>query len=93
VRIKTSRTLRSIDRWKQKVDLTRHKYVGLLAVLFTTIGFAKPQAALISIFIVAVSLNFAFVQFGLLVLLGFLLLKLQIYRLANVLLRLTPSLR
>ena len=90
MRIKTSRTLKSIDSWKNKVHLARHKYIGLLAILFTAVGLAKTQTALISFFIIALSVNFAFVQFGLLVLLGFLLLKLQIYRLANIFLRFAP---
>lgn len=89
VRIKTSRTLKSIDGWRHRVDLSQHKYLGILATLIAALGSAKIQTAIIAIFIIAVSVNFAFVQFAFLLLLGVLLLKLQIYRLANVFLRVT----
>ncbi|MHB2037158.1 MAG: hypothetical protein ACYCPW_10520 [Nitrososphaerales archaeon] len=91
MRIKTSRTLRSIDSWKDRLDLTNCKYLGVLSILLMAIGYAKHQSAVVSLFIVGVSVHFAFVQFGSLLLLGFLLLKLQFYRLANVFLRLAPS--
>lgn len=90
VRIKTSRTLRSIDSWKDRLDLANRKYFGVLSILLMAIGFAKHQSAVVSLFILGVSVHFAFVQFGTLLLLVFLLLKLQFYRLANVFLRLAP---
>jgi hypothetical protein len=86
-RIKTSRTLRSIDGWKSKVHLARHKYIGLLAILLTATGFERAHAALVLMLIIGVSVNFAVVQFGSFVFLGFLLMELQICRMANTFLR------
>jgi hypothetical protein len=91
VRIKLSRTLRAIDSWKDRVDHGRHKYIGMLSLLLTALEVAKPSSAVISLFIVGASINFAFAQAGLLIFLGLLLLKLQFYRFANLFLRITPT--
>jgi hypothetical protein len=93
VRIKISRTLRSIDNWKNKVDLSRHRYIGLLSILIATMGFAGPLNAIIPLFIVGASINFAFVQAGLFLLVGMLVVKLFFYKVANMFLRVTPPYR
>jgi hypothetical protein len=87
MRIKTARTLKSIDSWKNRVNLAKHKYIGLLAFLLTAFGSAKAQSAIVSIFIIGVSVNFAVIQFGFLLLVGFLLLKLHFCKMANMFLR------
>ena len=86
MRIKTSRTLKSIENWKNKVHLANHKYLGALGILMLALGYARLQATVISMFIIGVSLNFALVQLGYLLFIGLLLLKLQFYRFANLLL-------
>jgi hypothetical protein len=91
MRIKLSRTLRSIDSWRERLDHGRHRYFGLLSVLVTTLEFAKPSSAIISLFIVGASINFAFVQAGLFMFVGMLVIKLQFYRFANLFLRKTLS--
>ncbi|MDG6924366.1 MAG: hypothetical protein JRN67_13875 [Nitrososphaerota archaeon] len=91
VRIKTSGTHRLIDSWKRRLDLTNHMYLGVLSILLMAIECAKRQSAVVSLLILGVWVHFALVQFGSLFLLGFLLLKLQFYRLENVFLRLAPN--
>lgn len=93
MKIKISRTLRAIDNWRDKVDLSRHRYLGLLSILVAAMGFASPSSAVISLFIVGASINFAFVQAGLFMLVGLLVLKLFFYRMANMFLRVAPAFR
>ncbi len=81
--------MKAIDGWKEKAIHSQHRYLGLLAALIAALGSAKTQTAFVSMVIIGVSLNFAFVQLALLILLGALLLKLQVYRLANVFLLVT----
>lgn len=89
MRLKTSHTLRSIDNWKMKLDISQHRYLGSLAILVGAAGIAGIRGFIISLFILGVSVNFAFAQFGLFVLLGFLIIKLNFYRFANIFLRIT----
>ena len=87
MRIKTSGTLKSIDDWKTRAGYSQHKYLGMLSILLSALGAAKAETLVVSMFIVALSLDFAFAQLAFLILLGFLLLKLQAYRFANLFLR------
>ncbi len=87
MRIKTSRTLRSIDQWKHNLRLRNHKFLGGMSVLLLAFGMAKKEIGVLLLLILGLSVHFAAVQFASLVLVGFFIAKLNFYRFANLLLR------
>lgn len=87
MRIKTSRTLRSIDQWKHNLSLRNHKFLGGLSVLLLASGIARKEAGVLMLLILGISVQFAAVQFVSLLLIGFFIAKLNFYRFANIFLR------
>jgi hypothetical protein len=88
MRIKTSRTLRSLDKWKLRLNLRNHKFMGGMSLLLMAFGIAKWEIWLLVLLILGFAVHFAAVQFASLVLIGFLFAKLNFYRFANLFLRL-----
>jgi len=89
VRLRTAGTLRAIDRWKEKAGLEVERFYGSLASIAILIPAAPQRKKLVWVLPLAVVgvLDFAFLEFALLVLLGLLTAKLSCYRLFNSMLR------
>ncbi|HZW55764.1 MAG TPA: hypothetical protein VFF30_05695 [Nitrososphaerales archaeon] len=87
MRIATSRTLRSIDNWRQRLSVKNQRFVHGVSILLLALGSTRNlTVVLLALLIFSISVEFAAVQFGSIVLLGFFMLKLRFYRLSNVLL-------
>lgn len=86
MRIKTSGALRQVDSWREKVSIRYNRYVNGLYFLLIAVGFGR-QLLFPTVLTLGLSLHFAFAEFGSLVVLGCLLLRLQSYRFANRFLR------
>ncbi|MGI0078547.1 MAG: hypothetical protein ACRECH_02885 [Nitrososphaerales archaeon] len=87
MRIKTSRTLRSIDQWKHRLRLRNHKFMGGMSVLLLGFSAARKEVGMLLLLVLGLSVHFAAVQFASLVLVGFFIAKLNFYRFANLFLR------
>lgn len=86
LRIKTSRTLKAIDGWKQRFDLRNHRFLALMSILILAAS-CSSEIFLLSLIIVGFSIHYAAMQFAVLVMLGALSVKLSMYRFSNILLR------
>jgi len=91
VRISTSKTRRWIDRWKGSFDTRNSSFLNGIWVLSLALISAKQKNRsswitflLPLLLVVILSLQYVAFQFGSLVLLGFLLMKLNCYRFLNV---------
>jgi hypothetical protein len=79
--LRTSKAMREVDRWKEIVSTRYRRYAASLSFLLISIAGGR---LLLPIFIVmGLSVNFAFVQFASLVVLGALIVRLYSYRFAN----------
>jgi len=84
LRIKTSRTIRAIDQWKERFANKNLRFLGGMSILLSALAFARSRATIILAFLIlSVCIEFAAVQFASIVLLGFFMLKLQFYRFSN----------
>jgi hypothetical protein len=83
MRIRTANTLRAIDSWSERFRSRNSSFLGGLLVL--VLGFASSKRYLLAFppLILYLALNFAFLQLGALILIGFFLAKLYSYRFAN----------
>jgi hypothetical protein len=93
VRIKTARSLRSIDAWKGRLSERKSSFPAGMVVLLSTLASSpraknSRKAVIVPLLILLLIAQFGAVEAGILVLLGLLTLKLQTYRLVNTLLRL-----
>jgi hypothetical protein len=87
LRIKTSRTLRSIDNWKYRFSRKNQRFLGGVSILLSAFVSAGSGMILILIFfLLCVCVEFAAVQFASVVLLGFFMLKLKFYKFSNLIL-------
>jgi len=88
MRIKTTRTIRAIDEWKNRFSNKNDRFFGGISILLSAIAFARSFAVVIlALIIISVCIEFAAVQFASIVLLGFFMLKLRFYRFSNFILR------
>jgi len=85
MRIKTSNARREVDRWKGAVSQRYKRFVTSLYFLLITVAYGR-QLLLPAFITVVLSLRFAVLEFASLIVLGALLLRLQSYRFANVVL-------
>ena len=87
MRIATSRTLRSIDNWRHRLSVKNQRFTNGVSILLLALGSTKNlTVVLFALLILSFSVEFAAVQFGSIILLGFFMLKLRFYRLSNLLL-------
>ena len=61
--------------------------MGGVSVLLMAFGIARKEAGILALLILGLAVHFAAVQFASLVLIGFLIVKLNFYRFANLFLR------
>lgn len=61
--------------------------MGGVSVLLMAFGIARKEAGILVLLILGLAVHFAAVQFASLVLIGFLIVKLNFYRFANLFLR------
>jgi hypothetical protein len=87
LRIKTSRTLKSIDNWKKRFDLRNNRFLAAVSILILAASYSNGQFLVLAFIIIAISVHYAAIQFGCLILLGFLSAKLTMYRFTNTLLK------
>lgn len=85
MRVSTASTRRSIDRWrgKAKAHVIRSRYLALEYASRLLTSPRKGRAALLPPLVLALSVNFALFELGVLVLMGFLVAKLHFYRFLN----------
>jgi hypothetical protein len=88
VRIGTAKALRSIDRWKERLVSRYHRYLAGVTLLALSLPGSRRALPVVLALILGISVHFAAVQFGLLLILGISSLRLYSYRFANTLLRL-----
>ncbi len=85
MRVRTSKAMREVDRWKGIVSTRYRRYAASLSFLHISIAGGR---LLLPIFIMmGLSVNFALVQLASLMVLGVLILRLHSYRFANRILR------
>jgi hypothetical protein len=87
LRVKTSRTLRSIDNWKKRFDLRNHRFLAAMSLLILAASCSSGDVLILAFIILGVSVHYAAMQFAVLMLIGFLSAKLHMYRLTNTILR------
>lgn len=87
MRIKTSRTLRSIDNWKKRFDLRNHRFLAAMSVLILALSCSNGEVLFLAFLIFGISIHYAAMQFAALILMGFLWAKLGMYRFTNIILR------
>jgi hypothetical protein len=78
--------MRQVDEWKDLVSTRYRRFVTSLSFLLVSVGLSR-QLFLPTFFTVGLSLQFALLEMGSLVVLGALLLKLHSFRFANLVLR------
>ena len=85
VRVSTASTRRSIDMWrgKAKAHVMRSQYLALEYVSRLLTSPRKGKVALVPPLVLALSLNFALFELGVLVMMGFFVAKLHFYRFLN----------
>ncbi|MDG6925512.1 MAG: hypothetical protein JRN09_03065 [Nitrososphaerota archaeon] len=86
MRIKTSTAMKQVDEWKDLVLMRYRRFISSLSFLLVSVGLSR-QLFLPTFFTVGLSLQFAFLELGSLIVLGALILKLNSYRLANLVLK------
>ena len=87
MRIKTSRTLKAIDDWKNRLSTRNTRFLSWMSILFVACGIYKLRSGIVFFLILGVSIHFAAMQFGSIVLLFYFTAKLRLYRMANFFLR------
>jgi hypothetical protein len=93
LRLKTARTLRSIDNWKKRFDLTNHKFLAAMSILVLAASYANGEVFILALLILGLTIHYAAVQFAALILIGFFAAKLTMYRFSNIVLRLFSFVR
>ncbi|MDG6902728.1 MAG: hypothetical protein JRM80_12330 [Nitrososphaerota archaeon] len=85
MRLSTASTRRAIDKWKRhaRSQATRSKYWALEMVSGVVTSARREKLVVLPFLGLAVLFNFAAIQFGVLVLIGFFVAKLHCYRLVN----------
>lgn len=92
MRIKTARTNRAIDKWREKAqtEATRFYTSTVAVVVFVLSAPKRGKLALILPVVVTAALNFAVFELVFLVVIGFFTAKLYCYKFANSMLKLMP---
>jgi len=90
LRIKTARTHRSIDKWREKArtEATRFYTSTVAVIAFILSAPRRGKLALALPVVLTAALNFAVFEFVFLVVIGFFTAKLYFYKFANSMLRL-----
>jgi hypothetical protein len=92
MRVKTAMTRKTLDKWKNRAgsEATRFYFSTAAMVAFVLSAPKRGRYFLILPTAFAVSLNFAFFELALIILIGFFTAKLHCYRLVNSVLKLMP---
>ena len=92
MRIRTAATRKAIDKWKERMNAEASRfYMSTATILASFVSVPKMRRfALAIVLVLAAIVNFALSEFALLTLLGFLMVKLNCYRLVNSFLRFVP---
>ena len=93
MRIRTAATRKAIDKWKERMNAEASRfYMSTATILASFVSVPKIQRfATAIVLVLAAIVNFALSEFALLALLGFLMAKLNCYRLVNSFLRFVPA--
>ncbi len=88
MRLRTSNVRRYIDNVKESISKRNLNFMRGLYWLTSLLNSSRFAMVFTLFFIVAFALNFAALQFGMFLILGFCMLELALYRLANAFFRL-----
>jgi hypothetical protein len=93
MRVKTATTRRTIDKWRQRAgsEATRFYVSTTAMVAYVLSAPRRGRYFLIVPTALAVSLNFAFLELAVIILIGFFTAKLHCYRLVNSVLKFMPQ--
>jgi hypothetical protein len=87
-RLRTSHTLRLIDAYRARIDNEKRKFVIASGLLLSSAISSLKRLGIVPFILTGILLNFLAVQLLALLILGFLIIKLNSYRIVNGILRL-----
>ncbi|MDG6905452.1 MAG: hypothetical protein JRN20_06700 [Nitrososphaerota archaeon] len=89
MRIKTANVRRYIDSIKARISKRNVSFVHGYYWLCSVLSSSRTTMGITFLLIIALALHFAALQLGMLIALGFCILELSVYRIANALFRFT----